>query len=85
MPKGRLYDWEGIATMERQNPETRWVESSFFSICVSSLSLIDAQKTLPKEQTMTDDEAEAFINEIELLRDGDGKVFGCKYFKPFGG
>jgi hypothetical protein len=37
MPKGRLYDWEGIATMERQNPETRWVESSSF----------DAQKTVP--------------------------------------
>jgi hypothetical protein len=47
MPKGRLYDWEGMAMMERQNPETRWVESLLFSIHVSLLSLIDAQKTLP--------------------------------------
>lgn len=34
---------------------------------------------------MTDGEAEAFINGIELLRDGDGKALGCKHFKPFGG
>ena len=27
MLKGWLYDWESVATMERQNPETRWVES----------------------------------------------------------
>jgi hypothetical protein len=47
MPKGRLFNWEGMATMGRQNPETRWVESCLFSICVTSLSLIDAQKTVP--------------------------------------
>jgi hypothetical protein len=47
MPKGRLYDWEGMATMGRQNPETRWVESMLFSVRVSSLFLIDAQKTVP--------------------------------------
>jgi hypothetical protein len=34
---------------------------------------------------MTDDKAEAFINGIELLRDGYGKALGCKYFKTFGG
>jgi hypothetical protein len=27
-PEGWLYDWKSIATMERQNRETRWVESS---------------------------------------------------------
>jgi len=36
MPKGRLYDREGMATMGRQNLETRWVEKP----------LIDAQKTV---------------------------------------
>jgi hypothetical protein len=46
MPKGWLYDWEGVATMERQNPETRFCRTlACSSICVSSLSLIDAQKT----------------------------------------
>ena len=24
MPKGWLYDWEGMATMGRQNPDTRF-------------------------------------------------------------
>jgi hypothetical protein len=35
VPKSRLYDWEGMATMGRQNPETRWVESlhSYLSVC----------------------------------------------------
>jgi hypothetical protein len=48
MPKGWLYDWEGMATMGRQNPETRSVESLLvLCLCVSSLSLIDAQKTFP--------------------------------------
>jgi hypothetical protein len=47
MPKDRLYDMEGMATMRRQNLETRWVESFLFSICASSLSLIDDQKTVP--------------------------------------
>jgi hypothetical protein len=28
----RLYDWEGITTMGRQNSETRWVESFLLSI-----------------------------------------------------
>jgi hypothetical protein len=47
MPKGRLYNWEGTTTMGRQNLETRVVES-FLVVClaVSSLSLIDAQKTV---------------------------------------
>jgi len=48
MPKGRLYDREGIATMRRQNLETRWVEKlACHYLCVSLLSLIDAQKTIP--------------------------------------
>jgi hypothetical protein len=47
MPKGRLYDWEGIAMMGRQNLEIRWVESLLFSFCASSLTLIHAQKTVP--------------------------------------
>jgi hypothetical protein len=47
MPKGRLYDWEGMAMMGGQNLEIRWVESLLFSMSVSSLSLIDAQKTVP--------------------------------------
>jgi hypothetical protein len=46
--KGWLYDWEGIATMERQNSEARWVESLLvLYLSTSSLSLIDAQKTVP--------------------------------------
>ena len=45
MPKGRLYNWEGTTAMGRQNLETRVVES-LLSICVSSLSLIDAQRTV---------------------------------------
>jgi hypothetical protein len=48
MPKGWLYDWEGIVTKGRQNPETRLVESLLVVyLCVSSLSLIDAQSTVP--------------------------------------
>jgi hypothetical protein len=47
MPKGWLYDWEGIATMGRQNPEIRFGRKLTCFICVSSLSLIDAQKTVP--------------------------------------
>jgi hypothetical protein len=40
MPKGRLYDGEGIATMGRQNLQTRWVEKlAFFYLCVCLLSL----------------------------------------------
>ena len=27
IPNGRLYDWEGVATMGMQSPEVRWVES----------------------------------------------------------
>jgi hypothetical protein len=47
MPNDRLYDWEGIATIGRQNPETCWVESFLVVyLFVSSLSLIDAQKTV---------------------------------------
>jgi hypothetical protein len=34
MPNGRLYDREGMATMGRQNLETRWVESLLVPICV---------------------------------------------------
>ena len=34
MPNGRLYDWEGITTIGRQNSETRWVESFLLSISV---------------------------------------------------
>jgi len=47
MPKGRLYDREGMATMGRQNIETRWVEKlACYYLCVSSLSLMDAQRTV---------------------------------------
>jgi hypothetical protein len=47
MPKGRLYNWEGTTAMGRQNLETRFVESLLVvCLCVSSLSLIDAQKTV---------------------------------------
>ena len=47
MPKGRLYDREGIATMGRQNLETRWVEKlACYYLCVCLLSLIDAQRTV---------------------------------------
>lgn len=43
--KGRLYNWEGTTAMGRQNLGTRVVES-LLSICVSSLSLINAQRTV---------------------------------------
>jgi hypothetical protein len=39
----------------------------------------------PKEEVLSEEEVEAFINEIEVLKDSDGKVIGRKYFKPFGG
>jgi hypothetical protein len=43
MPKGWLHNWEGMARMGRQNPETRLVESLLVVYpCVSSLSLMDA-------------------------------------------
>ena len=43
MPKGWLYDWGGMATTGKQNPETRFVESLLVVyLCVCSLSLIDA-------------------------------------------
>jgi len=46
--KACLNNWEGRATMGRQNPETLFGrELALLSICVSSLSLIDAQKTVP--------------------------------------
>jgi hypothetical protein len=45
MPKGRLYNWEGTTAMGRQNLETCFVES-LLVVCLSSLSLIDAQKTV---------------------------------------
>ena len=40
MPKGWLYDWESIASMERQNPETRWPESllDVYLLCVPAIS-----------------------------------------------
>jgi hypothetical protein len=39
MSDSRLYDWEGIATMGRQNPETRWVESALvLYLCVLAIS-----------------------------------------------
>jgi hypothetical protein len=49
MPNGRLYDRAGMAMTGRQSLETRWVESLLVAICVcvSSLSLIDAQRTVP--------------------------------------
>jgi hypothetical protein len=48
MLNGWLYDWEGIATMGKQNLKIRWVESFLvIYLRVSSLSLIDAQKTVP--------------------------------------
>jgi len=55
-PKGWLYDWESMATMEMQNLETRLVESSLVvyvpfvcvcvcvCVCVSLLSLIDTKR-----------------------------------------
>ena len=47
MPKGRLYNWEGTTVMGRRDLETRSVESLLVVyLCVSSLSLIDAQKTV---------------------------------------
>jgi len=48
MPNGRLYDREGMAMIRRQNLETRWVESLLvvLYLCVSLLSLIDAQRTV---------------------------------------
>ena len=40
MPKGWLYDWEGIATMGRQNPEARFGRklACFLSVCVLAMS-----------------------------------------------
>jgi hypothetical protein len=39
MPKGRLYDREGIATMERRNLETHWVERlDCYYLCVFAIS-----------------------------------------------
>ena len=40
MPKGWLYDWEGIATMGRQNPETRFGRkpACCLSVCVLAIS-----------------------------------------------
>jgi hypothetical protein len=39
MPKSRLYDWEGMATMGRQNPPTRWVERFLvLYLCVLAIS-----------------------------------------------
>ena len=47
VPKGRLYNWEDTTAIGRQNLETRWAESLLVvCLCVSSLSLIDAQKTV---------------------------------------
>ena len=43
MLKGWLYDWGGMATTGKQNPETRFVESLLVVyLYVSSLSPIDA-------------------------------------------
>jgi hypothetical protein len=44
MPNGRLYDREGMATMGRQNLETRWVESLLVPICVSFLCSKDSSR-----------------------------------------
>jgi len=39
MPKGRLYDREGIATMGRQDLETRWVEKlACRYLCIFAIS-----------------------------------------------
>jgi hypothetical protein len=39
MPNGRLYDREGMATMGRQNLETRWVESLLvLHLCIFAMS-----------------------------------------------
>jgi hypothetical protein len=39
MPKGRLYDREGLATMGRQNLETRWVEKlACHYLCLLAIS-----------------------------------------------
>ena len=39
MPRGRLYDREGMATVGRQNPETRWVEVCLvLYLCVLAIS-----------------------------------------------
>jgi hypothetical protein len=48
MPKGWLYNWEGIATMGNGTQRDVSAEGFLdFCLCVSSLSLIDAQKTVP--------------------------------------
>ena len=47
VPKGRLYNWEGTTAVGGQNLETRLIESLLvICLAVSSLSLIDAQKTV---------------------------------------
>jgi hypothetical protein len=40
MPKGWLYNWEGMATMGKQNPETRFCRrlACCLSMCVLALS-----------------------------------------------
>src|SRR5271163_4167970 len=40
MPNGLLYDWEGMATMGRQNPETRFGRklACSLSVCVLAIS-----------------------------------------------
>jgi hypothetical protein len=47
MPNGWLYNWEGIATMGGRTQRHVLVESLLIVyLCVSSLSLIDAQRTV---------------------------------------
>jgi hypothetical protein len=48
MPKGRPYNWVGMARRKKQNSETRFVGSFLIVyLCVLKLSLIDPQKTAP--------------------------------------
>jgi hypothetical protein len=77
MPKGRLYDREGMATMGRQNLETRWVEKlACYYLCVCLLSLIDGSKdssrahkglvtNWPHHSTPTKQEAKLLEPELE--------------------
>jgi len=48
MPNGRLYDWEGIATVEMQDPETRWAGNLLVVyLDVSSPRQADTRRTHP--------------------------------------
>ncbi len=41
MPKGWLYDWEGMVTVGRQNPETRFGRKLAYCLSVCALAISD--------------------------------------------